>query len=75
VMLENLGYAAEAACITRAVILFSQSHIRTYDLGGSHTTEQVGEAIVRQCIELQAGSYGYHTGHASVQGERHVSAL
>ncbi|KPX43266.1 3-isopropylmalate dehydrogenase [Pseudomonas syringae pv. helianthi] len=74
-MLEHLGYAAQAACITRAVSLVSQSPIRTYDLGGSHTTEQVGEAIVRQCIELQAGSFGYHTGQASVQGERHVSAL
>ncbi|RML99558.1 3-isopropylmalate dehydrogenase [Pseudomonas savastanoi] len=73
-MLEHLGYPAQAACITHAVSLVSQSGVRSYDLGGSHTTDQVGEAIVQQCIELQASSVGYRIGQASAQGERHVSA-
>ncbi|MBI6782684.1 isocitrate/isopropylmalate dehydrogenase family protein [Pseudomonas syringae] len=74
-MLEHLGFPAESACISQAVSLVSRTSTRTYDLGGSHTTAQVGEAIVQQCIELQSRTFGYGNEQVAAQGERHVSAL
>ncbi|MBI6674572.1 isocitrate/isopropylmalate dehydrogenase family protein [Pseudomonas syringae] len=74
-MLDHLGFPAESACISQAVSLVSRTSTRTYDLGGSHTTAQVGEAIVQQCIELQSRTFGYGNEQVAAQGERHVSAL
>ncbi|RMO89008.1 3-isopropylmalate dehydrogenase [Pseudomonas syringae pv. philadelphi] len=74
-MLEHLGYPQQANHITDAVSAVSRSAVRTYDMDGSHSTRQVGEAIIHQCVELQAASCGHHTGQTSAQGERHVSAL
>ncbi|WP_259469661.1 isocitrate/isopropylmalate family dehydrogenase, partial [Pseudomonas savastanoi] len=74
-MLEYLGYPAQSDCITRAVSLISRSAVRTYDMGGSHTTRQVGEAIVRQCMKLQGLLVDGLERSRSAQGERHVSAL
>ncbi|WP_024676433.1 isocitrate/isopropylmalate dehydrogenase family protein [Pseudomonas syringae] len=74
-MLEHLGYPAQSDCITRAVSLVSRSAVRTYDMGGSHTTRQVGEAIVQQCVELQGLPVDRRERSRSAQGERHVSAL
>ncbi|EPN13437.1 3-isopropylmalate dehydrogenase, partial [Pseudomonas syringae pv. actinidiae ICMP 19070] len=74
-MLKHLGYPAQSDCITRAVSQVSRSAVRTYDMGGSHTTRQVGEAIVRQCVELQGLLVDGLERSRSAQGERHVSAL
>ncbi len=74
-MLEHLGYPQQANSITDAVSAVSRSAVRTYDMGGSHSTRQVGEAIIHKCVELQAAACGHQTGQTSAQGERHVSAL
>ncbi|KPZ09535.1 Dehydrogenase, isocitrate/isopropylmalate family [Pseudomonas syringae pv. spinaceae] len=74
-MLEHLGYPAQSDCITRAVSLVARSAVRTYDMGGSHTTCQVGEAIVQQCVEFQGLLVDRRERSRFAQGERHVSAL
>ncbi len=46
-MLEHLGYPEAARSIERAIeTVTGEQHITTPDLGGSATTEQVGDAII-----------------------------
>lgn len=52
-MLDHLGYSAEAAIIAQAVGDIARGPIRTYDLGGTATTEQVARAVIDRCVALQ----------------------
>jgi isocitrate/isopropylmalate dehydrogenase len=74
-MLEHLGYTAQSRCITTAVSLVSRSLVRTYDTGGFHTTRQLGDAIVSQCLELQACSAEFRLPPTSFRGADHVNAF
>lgn len=52
-MLEHLGEAKAADLVERAVIeVCREGKVRTYDLGGSSTTSQVGDAIAAKVREL-----------------------
>ena len=45
-MLEWLGEAERAALITAAVAaVIAEGRVRTYDMGGAHTTLQMAEAV------------------------------
>jgi 3-isopropylmalate dehydrogenase len=52
-MLENLGLSSSAAKVERAVAeVLKEGRVRTYDLGGSSTTEEVGNAIAERVKRL-----------------------
>jgi len=52
-MLENLGLYASAEKVERAVgEVLKEGKVRTYDLGGSSTTEEVGDAIAERVKRL-----------------------
>jgi len=46
-MLDHLGLSAAAEAIRQAVAsVLAEGKIRTPDLGGSHTTSEMGQAVV-----------------------------
>lgn len=52
-MLEHLGEHAAAAAVDRAVCeILAEGRIRTPDLGGTSTTEELGTAIAERAAEL-----------------------
>ncbi len=54
-MLDHLGHGDGAAVIERAIgSVLSDGKIRTPDLGGSATTEQMGKAIASACRSARA---------------------
>jgi tartrate dehydrogenase/decarboxylase/D-malate dehydrogenase len=56
-MLEHLGHADAAAAVERAIeSVLSDGKIRTADLGGNATTEQMGKAIVVACRTARASA-------------------
>ncbi|MHC8389663.1 isocitrate/isopropylmalate dehydrogenase family protein [Pseudomonas sp. MDT2-39-1] len=74
-MLEHLGYPQEARYVTAAVSRVSRSTVRTYDMGGSHTTAQVGEAIIGECVSMAALTSTERPISNSHLGATHVEAL
>jgi 3-isopropylmalate dehydrogenase len=49
-MLETLGWTAEAAAIERAVEAAVADNVTTPDIGGTHSTGQVGDAIAERSL-------------------------
>ncbi|MEM3614850.1 MAG: isocitrate/isopropylmalate family dehydrogenase, partial [Nitrososphaerales archaeon] len=48
-LLENLGLYSSAAKVEDAVrVVLREGKVRTYDLGGSSTTEEVGDAVAEK---------------------------
>ncbi|OEC58889.1 isocitrate/isopropylmalate dehydrogenase family protein [Pseudomonas sp. AP42] len=74
-MLEHLGYPQEAQYVTAAVSRVARSSVRTYDMGGSHSTAQVGEAIIGECVSMAALNWAQPCVSNSPQGATHAQAL
>ena len=52
-MMEYLGEAEAAGLMERAVIeVLKEGKVRTYDLGGDSTTQEVGEAVALKVLEI-----------------------
>jgi 3-isopropylmalate dehydrogenase len=48
-MLDWLGEAAKSAALEKAVAaVIKEGKVRTYDMGGSNSTLEMGEAIARR---------------------------
>jgi isocitrate/isopropylmalate dehydrogenase len=47
-MLDTLGWSAEAAAIEQAVEAAVAAEVTTPDIGGTRTTREVGDAIAQQ---------------------------
>ncbi|MCF5370578.1 isocitrate/isopropylmalate family dehydrogenase, partial [Pseudomonas sp. PA-4-8C] len=74
-MLEHLGYPQEAQYVTAAVSRVARSSVRTYDMGGSHSTAQVGEAIIGECVSMAALNWAQPCVPTSPLGATHAQAL
>ncbi|MNO02148.1 isocitrate dehydrogenase [compost metagenome] len=51
-MLEYLDFTEAASRVRSAVRQVAQSDVRTYDLGGSHSTTEVAQRIIDTCLTL-----------------------
>jgi 3-isopropylmalate dehydrogenase len=74
-MLEHLGHSQQARYINAAVSTVSRSSVRTYDMGGSHTTNQVGEAIIAACVANAALAAADLTAATRSVGAAYAEAL
>jgi tartrate dehydrogenase/decarboxylase/D-malate dehydrogenase len=52
-MLEHLGEVSAAAGIERAIEAVLAAGIRTPDLGGSHGTDEVTDAVIESCVSAE----------------------
>jgi len=55
-MLEHLGLPDAAAALMRAIEIVVAGDVRTPDLGGSASTAEVGDAVVRALGEAWGGT-------------------